>query len=184
MTAARLRTVVRIDLDDWRLGIPKAEALCRKAVRSAWSYGRKALDPTHTLSKPLTDPVEVSVLLSDDRTVKALNKEHRTKDKPTNVLSFPGDLESLAPGSEVLLGDIILAWQTVRSEANREHKQTDAHMMHLVIHGVLHLLGYDHECEDDATIMERLEIKCMAHLGMPDPYAANSKHTTKSKRND
>ena len=183
MTAARLRTVVRIDLEDWRLGVPEAETLCRKAVRTAWSYGRKALDATHALSKPLTDPVEVSVLLSDNDTVKALNKEHLGKDKPTNVLSFPGDLETPAPGSEVLLGDVILAWQTVRSEANRDHKGKDAHMMHLVIHGVLHLLGYDHECEDDAAIMERLELKCMAHLGLPDPYATNSKHTTNSKRN-
>jgi len=184
MTAARLRTVVRIDLEGWRSEIPKAETLCRKAVRSAWSHGRKALDSAHILSKPLTDPVEVSVLLSDNDTVKALNKEHLGKDKTTNVLSFPGDLETPAPGSEVLLGDVILAWQTVRSEANRDHKKTDAHMMHLVVHGVLHLLGYDHECEDDATIMERLEIKCMAHLGLPDPYATDSKNTTNSKRND
>ncbi|MEQ8735298.1 MAG: rRNA maturation RNase YbeY [Rhodospirillaceae bacterium] len=175
MTAARLRTVVRMDTEHWRSGIPKAEILCRKAARSAWSRGRKALDPGHILFKPLTSPVEVSILLSDDDTIKALNKEHLGKDKPTNVLSFPGDLETPDPRSEVLLGDIILAWQTVCSEANRDHKKTDAHMMHLVIHGVLHLLGYDHECEDDATIMERLEIECMAQLGLPDPYTTNSK---------
>lgn len=171
MTSARLRTVIRLDLQDWRTDIPEAESLCRKAVRTAWSCGRKALDHNHILFKPLTAPLEVSILLTDNDTVRALNRDHLGKDKPTNVLSFPGDLETPAPGSEVLLGDVILAWETVRSEADKKKKKRDAHMIHLVIHGVLHLLGYDHQCENDATVMERLEIDSMARLGLPDPYA-------------
>jgi probable rRNA maturation factor len=70
----------------------------------------------------------------------------------------------------VLLGDIILAWQTVTKEAQRDDKPVADHMMHLVLHGVLHLLGYDHECEEDAAVMEQLEVNCMASLGLSDPY--------------
>lgn len=170
MSAARLRTDVRMDHESWRAAIPDAEKLSRKAVRKAWAMGRKALDSSHVLSGKLPGPIEVSVLLSDDKTVRALNRDHRNKDKATNVLSFPGETEMSFPGAEVLLGDVILAWQTVTKQAQRDDKPVADHMMHLVIHGVLHLLGYDHECEEDAAVMEQLEVNCMASLGLSDPY--------------
>lgn len=171
MSAARLRTVVRIDHEGWLTKIPDAAQLSRKAARKGWALGRKALDASHILSGKLPGPVEISVLLSDDGTVRSLNRDHRKKDTATNVLSFPGDVDSTFPGSEILLGDIILAWQTVESEAQQEKKPVAEHMMHLVIHGVLHLIGYDHECDEDAAVMECLEVSCMANLGLADPYA-------------
>ena len=115
-------------------------------------------------------PASVSLCLCDDLQMQQINRQHRQIDKATNVLSFPGETEMSFPGAEVLLGDIILAWQTVTKEAQRDDKPVADHMMHLVIHGVLHLLGYDHECEEDAAVMEQLEVNCMASLGLSDPY--------------
>ena len=170
MTAARLRTMVRVDHEDWHVEIPNAAQLSRKAARKGWALGRRALDSSHFLSGTRPGPIEISVLLSDDGTVRDLNRDHRNKDSATNVLSFPGDVASTFPGAEILLGDIILAWQTVAKEARRDKKPVAEHMSHLVIHGVLHLLGYDHECDEDAAVMERLEVNCMASLGLSDPY--------------
>ena len=172
MTVARLRTVMRIDHDDWLKNIPDAKTLCRRAVRSGWRAGRKSLPPNHSLAGVLPGPIEISVLLSDDDTMRGLNRDHRGKDRATNVLSFLGDDDSIVPGADVLLGDIVLAWQTIALEAGQANKPVSDHMTHLVIHGVLHLLGYDHECEEDATVMEELEVEGMAQLGLPDPYAA------------
>lgn len=171
MTGARLRTVIRIDQDDWQTEMPDTAALCRRAVRAGWAVGRKALAKTHNLSGPLPGPVEISVMLSDDKTVRALNRDHRGKDSATNVLSFPGDTDAPHPGADILLGDVILAWETVASEAGAAQKSVADHASHLLIHGVLHLLGYDHEREEDAAIMERIEVESMARLGLPDPYA-------------
>lgn len=177
MTAARLRTTVRIDHDVWRSTLPTVTQVTRKATQSGWAIGRKGLADDHPLSKALTGPVEISVLLSDDATVRGLNHTHLGKDKPTNVLSFPGDLSNVFPEADILLGDIILAWETIEKEANAEEKAISEHLSHLVIHGVLHLLGYDHECEEDAKVMESLEVDCMARLGLADPYVAGDRVT-------
>ncbi|NKB45513.1 MAG: rRNA maturation RNase YbeY [Alphaproteobacteria bacterium] len=171
MSAGRLRTVVRVDHESWQAEIPDAVKLSRQAARKSWALGRQALDPSHFLSGTLPGPVEISVLLSDNGTVRSLNRDHLGKDKATNVLSFPGEVDSPFPDVEILLGDIVLAWQIVAKEAQRDKKPVAEHMTHLVIHGVLHLLGYDHECEEDAAVMERLEVNCMASLGLSDPYA-------------
>ena len=122
--------------------------------------------------------LELGLTLADDETVWALNRDHRGQDKPTNVLSFPLldsplDGESLspeAPGVPVLLGDVILAWETVAREAREQGKSVTHHALHLIIHGVLHLLGHDHETETEAEIMEPLEIAILHGLGIPDPY--------------
>lgn len=119
------------------------------------------------------DAVEIGITLADDETVRALNRDHRGKDKPTNVLSFPladGDFEAEAPGAPLLLGDVILARETVAREAAEQGKSLENHAAHLVAHGVLHLLGYDHETEAEAEAMERLEIEALRGLGVPDPY--------------
>tara|TARA_R110002124_G_scaffold71230_2_gene190863 strand:- start:6354 stop:6872 length:519 start_codon:yes stop_codon:yes gene_type:complete len=121
--------------------------------------------------------IEVSVKLSDDSEVHSLNKAYRGKDKPTNVLSFPQIqpdlLETLAntDDGEALLGDIILAYETCRDEASAKNISFSHHVSHLIVHGSLHLLGYDHENEIDAGLMENCEINALATLGIANPYA-------------
>ena len=122
--------------------------------------------------------VEVGVRLSDNAEVQTLNRDYRGKDKPTNVLSFPmvqADLiESLGntDDGEILLGDIILAAETCEREAAEKGWPTPAYAQHLIVHGLLHLLGYDHELgESQANAMEALESAACARLGLPDPYA-------------
>jgi probable rRNA maturation factor len=115
--------------------------------------------------------VEVSFLFTSDAEVTALNKQWRGQDKPTNVLSFPAFPLKIGMKPKALLGDIVLARETVHYEAEHEHKTFQDHVTHLIIHGVLHLLGYDHETEDEATIMETMERKILNQLGIADPYA-------------
>lgn len=103
-------------------------------------------------------------MLADDAALRALNARWRQQDKPTNVLSFPA-------GDSVLLGDVVLAFETVRREASEQGKSLADHMSHLVVHGVLHLLGHDHERPRDADVMESLERQVLAGLGIADPYA-------------
>ena len=105
------------------------------------------------------------VLLTDDVAVQALNARFRGKDQPTNVLSFP-----TPPNPEQHLGDVALAYQTCAREAAEQGKALAAHLQHLVAHGVLHLLGYDHIGDDEAEAMEGLERVVLAGLGVPDPY--------------
>jgi probable rRNA maturation factor len=118
-----------------------------------------------------------SVLFTSDEEVHALNREWRQRDKPTNVLSFPmlhaGELEELAAeGPPVLLGDIALACETCASEAAEKAVPLDHHAAHLIVHGLLHLAGHDHELgEPEAEAMEALEVKALAKLGIADPYA-------------
>lgn len=113
---------------------------------------------------------ELSLLFTDDAHVRVLNRDWRAKDKPTNVLSFPAF--PVAPGDPIppMLGDIALAFETVMSEAALEEKPFDHHLTHLVVHGMLHLLGHDHEDEDEAEAMEALERAILARLAIPDPY--------------
>lgn len=121
--------------------------------------------------------MELSVKLSDNADVQSLNKAYRGKDKPTNVLSFPQIqpdlLEALAntDDGEALLGDIILAYETCRDEAAAKEISFSDHIAHLIVHGSLHLLGYDHENEIDAGMMENCEINALATLGIANPYA-------------
>lgn len=120
---------------------------------------------------------EVAVRLADDAEVQALNAQWRGKDKPTNVLSFPqADADTLLIGAmaddgELLLGDIVLARETCEREASEKGIAVEAHAIHLVVHGALHLLGYDHIDEAEAEAMEEMERRAMAELGHADPYA-------------
>lgn len=113
---------------------------------------------------------EISIVLSDDARQRELNRAFRGIDAPTNVLSFPqwgaGEAQRGGP-----LGDIVLAYETVRREADAAGKPLCHHTAHLVVHGVLHLLGYDHICDDEADRMEQLERQILARLGILDPYA-------------
>jgi probable rRNA maturation factor len=120
--------------------------------------------------------VELSVRLTGDEEVHALNSEWRGKDKPTNVLSFPmaeeDELETAnGAGPELMLGDIILAHGVCASEAEEKAIPLEDHAAHLMVHGTLHLLGYDHMDDDSAADMEAREVRALARLGIADPYA-------------
>ena len=114
---------------------------------------------------------ELSVLFSDDAHIQQLNKDWRGKDKPTNVLSFPAFPVAVGAPLQPMLGDIVLASETVNREAELEGKPLEHHLTHLVVHGVLHLLGHDHEEESEAEEMEAIERRVLARLAIPDPYA-------------
>jgi probable rRNA maturation factor len=121
-------------------------------------------------------PVELSVRLTSDDEVRALNAEWRGKDQPTNVLSFPlaGEEELGAAdgdGPELMLGDIVLARGTCEREAAEKSIPVERHAAHLLVHGTLHLLGYDHQDDDQAADMESRETQALASLGIADPYA-------------
>lgn len=134
--------------------VKKVQAFCRKIIQSAWKS---------------QEPAEVSLVLSDDETVHVLNKQYRQKDSATNVLSFE-NAQKPPKGCVWLAGDIILAYETVLKEAKAQGKTFEAHLAHLLVHGALHLQGYDHIEEKQAQKMERLERKIMAQLGYADPY--------------
>lgn len=112
-----------------------------------------------------------SLVFTDDASIRAINAEWRQQDKPTNVLSFPAF--PLAPGGMPgpMLGDIIIARETVEREAVDLDKGVDEHLTHLMVHGLLHLFGYDHMNDEDAELMEGLETRILARLGLSDPYA-------------
>ena len=132
----------------WTKRLPGVERLVRKAARAAAGNRSRSL----------------TVALADDRRVRALNARDRKKDKPTNVLSYPS-------GERDFLGDVVLARQTVWREARQQRKTPSDHVSHLVVHGTLHLRGYDHETgEADAERMEALERRILKRLGIADPY--------------
>jgi probable rRNA maturation factor len=154
MRATRRAKVDVVLLDaGWAKALPGVERQVRRAARAA--LGRRT-------SSSLT------VALADDRRVRALNKRDRKKDKPTNVLSYPS-------GEKDLLGDIVLARQTVWREAKQQKKTPADHLAHLVVHGTLHLMGHDHETSDaDAERMEALERRILKKLAIADPYTLSS----------
>jgi probable rRNA maturation factor len=121
--------------------------------------------------------VELSIRLTGDAEVHALNAEWRGKDKPTNVLSFPmaepEELGRASSGPELMLGDIILAYGVCSEEAASKDISIDRHAAHLMVHGTLHLLGYDHMDDDSATDMESREVRALARMGIADPYAGD-----------
>jgi len=144
----------------WRREIPAIEKLCRSAVNAVF-------DTTGLLDQT----PEISIALADNDAVHALNRDYRGMDKPTNVLSFPSGEDAVPPEADmIMLGDIILAFETVREEAADQNKPIKNHTSHLVVHGVLHLLGYDHEDDNQAEEMEMLERQILAKLGVDDPY--------------
>ena len=135
----------------WQRVMPGVERLVRRAVRAALVGARRSGKRSLTIA------------LADDRRVRALNARDRKKDKPTNVLSYPS-------GARAFLGDVVLARQTVWREAREQSKTPRDHVAHLVVHGALHLVGYDHEGDAEAERMEALERRVLAKLGIADPY--------------
>ena len=151
-----------IEDERWTAVAPDLEAFVARAVEAAFTVAPE---------KP-AGPVEVSVLLADDATVRELNKTWRGKDKPTNVLSFPAAPQPAQAGIAAPLGDVVLAYDTLLRESEEQSKPLSDHLAHLLVHGILHLLGQDHETgEAQAEAMEALEIQALAGLGVADPYA-------------
>lgn len=139
-----------------------------------WIAERAALAALAAARPADAGPAELSIVLADDGMVQQLNRDYRGKDKPTNVLSFAlteSEGPELEPGAPELLGDVFLAYETVAREAAEQGKTLDDHLTHLVVHGVLHLLGHDHDTDPEADAMERLEVRVLATLGVADPYA-------------
>lgn len=139
---------------------------------------RRAAEHAYVVAGP-GDEAELCVVLANDEFVQALNKTYRGKDKPTNVLSFPTGAIPVAIGPEPLtdlgprlLGDVVLAHETIAREAAEQGKSFAHHLSHLVVHGVLHLLGLDHEGDEEAEEMEALERDILEDLDIPDPYAS------------
>jgi probable rRNA maturation factor len=141
--------------------LPEADAVVRRSIAAV------------AAELNLSQEDEIGVTLTDDRAIEALNRIWRRQAKPTNVLSFPA-ASPPAPGAPRPLGDIVLAFETIASEAAADQKPADAHVAHLVVHGLLHLLGYDHETETEARSMEGLETRILASLGVADPYAVGA----------
>ncbi len=157
----------------WRAAVTELETTVETAALAAYRAGMARSRGGY--AQHLAPPVEISVRLADDAEVRILNRDFRGKDSSTNVLSFEGDdpRAPREPGVPLLLGDIVVALETTSAEAAAMGRTVDAHLTHLVVHGVLHLLGFDHEDEAEAVAMEALETRVLAGLGLADPYAAD-----------
>jgi probable rRNA maturation factor len=153
-----MRITVHVEEPQWRTEGRGFPAELRRAARVA-------LDEAKSSAGNLT------ILLADDAKLEALNARFRGKPKPTNVLSFPA-------GSDAYLGDVAIAYGVTAQEAQACGKSIHDHALHLAVHGVLHLLGYDHESAREARIMEPLEIAILAKLGIADPYAVGARTAT------
>ncbi len=155
-------TEVLITADCWQ-SQPEAAAVIERAIAAA----------AETVDEDVAE-AELAVMLTDDTGIRTLNGNWRGIDKPTNVLSFPALQPAGDRGEDDtprMLGDIAIAYETTRREADEEQKPFDDHLSHLAVHGFLHLVGYDHENDEDAEEMESLEQQILAQLGIPDPYA-------------
>lgn len=153
---------VDIEIEDeaWTTAEPEAEAL-------VWRAAQAVLDAHEDI-----EGANIVILLADDDSVQALNRDFRQKDYATNVLSFPAPRDA-ASNPEGQIGDIALAYGVCAREAAEQGKPLAHHLQHLVAHGVLHLLGYDHEDDEEAEAMESFEREILAGLDVPDPYAGD-----------
>ena len=157
----RIEVVIASPL--WR-NRPRSAGLVRKAISAAAGTNAKLRPKSGS-----TLQAELAILLTDDSAIRALNRDWRKLDAPTNVLSFPA--RPAARRAPRYLGDIAIAYETTAREAAAGKKPFDHHLVHLAVHGYLHLLGHDHATNRDAEEMERLETKILARLAVPDPYA-------------
>jgi len=157
---------VVIQDERWLEALSKVENFVQKTVAFAWQKAG---------IKKVGIP-EISVFLSNDKDIKEINREYRGVDKPTNVLSFPAIEEDvlLEPNMPYLAGDIVLAFETCQEEATAEGKTLSDHVAHLLVHGVLHLAGFDHIKDDDADKMEAKEVEILEELGVKNPYENQS----------
>lgn len=164
----RVSVAVTLLDPDWPRAVSAVEDLARRAAAAALA--------TAAADGISARDAEISLVLADDATLRRYNRDYRNIDKPTNVLAFAA--EDAAGAAErddegpLLLGDVLLARETLTREAEEQGKRPADHLCHLVVHGVLHLLGQDHQNETEAQVMERLEVAALDRLGVADPYAA------------
>ncbi|MHA1107560.1 MAG: rRNA maturation RNase YbeY [Alphaproteobacteria bacterium] len=163
--APPLTIAIRIPCRRWLDCVPSAHRVCRRAAAAAFAAVGAGLMEA-----------ELSMMLIDDAAITELNRDYRGRDTPTDVLSFAAaDLRPGAPlpgaAGPVLLGDIVVAFETASADAARDGISMRDHLTHLVVHGVLHLFGHDHECETEANEMEALEIAVLSGLGIGNPYS-------------
>ena len=165
--ATALKVDILFDSENWKDAT--AKTLVRRAVMRA-------------AAMLAVSAAELAILLTDDSKMRALNRNWRGVDAPTNVLSFPANGGHVRPSRDQSrnhphnhLGDIVIAYETVQREARHEHKLFAHHLAHLVVHGFLHLLGYDHESGQDAREMEDAERAILRQLAIPDPYRAGAR---------
>lgn len=153
---------------------------CWRAEADAEAVIHRAIAAAAGMVDEDTGDAELAIMLTDDAGIRTLNANWRGLDKPTNVLSFPA-LQPTGPcmpdDPPRMLGDIAIAYETLRREADDERKTFDHHLSHLAVHGFLHLIGYDHETDGEAEEMESLERQILARLGIPDPYAPPERMT-------
>jgi probable rRNA maturation factor len=142
---------------DW----PKYKTLARDLAHAT-------LQTAGFLKKNKNKSIEISIVYADDALLKGLNRDFMGKNKPTNVLSFPNNDESEA--GAIYLGDVVLAFETIKREAKSQGKTFKHHTMHLIVHGILHLIGYDHQTNAQAKKMEKLETMILADFGVKNPY--------------
>ena len=158
----RLIAAICVEAPDWDDAFPQGEleALTVRVLAAAARH----------LKLPPTLETEISITFADDAIVASANSEWRGKDRPTNILSFP--MVQLEPGDlpGPLAGDLLIAFETVAREASAEEKSLTDHLSHLLVHGLLHLLGHDHIGDDEAAVMEAEEIAILAGLCIADPY--------------
>lgn len=160
--------VIETTVENWPHG--DWEGLADRAVSST------IVATPHAPLTTTPTTIEISLRLTSDAEVHGLNRDYRGKDKPTNVLSFPMVQPDLintlsnADDGEILLGDIVLAYETCAREATERNVPLEDHAAHLIVHGILHLLGYDHMNDAEAEAMEAIERDVMAALGLHDPY--------------
>jgi len=154
----------------WRAAVPEAEACCRAAALATIAAAARGSGRTAPAAA-----CALAIMLADDVFLRQLNLRYRGRDAPTNVLAFPsGDGDRPAPAETEAaraLGDVAIARETMLREAAAQGKSPDDHLRHLVVHGVLHLFGYDHLTAGDAAEMEAIEVAVLAGLGVTDPYA-------------
>lgn len=168
---AKTAIAVAVKCSQWEEALPKVRALLRKAARAALAGARRD-------GAPVPAAVELSLVLADASFVRGLNRDYRMRNKPTNVLSFSAytakglaeEVSHRNAAAAVPIGDVVLAFEVVRAEAHAQGKAVADHLAHLVVHGTLHLLGYDHVRTAAAERMERLEIAVLRRLGISDPY--------------
>ncbi len=155
-----------IDAPSWRDALPECESITCQTVQTVLEHLEVS-----------TMAIEVSLVLANDALIQEKNKRYRGKDQPTNVLAFPAMQNPLnwlsqmkSTGTPFVIGDIFLAIETIQQEASAQAKPLQDHFSHLIVHGVLHLFGYDHQVDGDAEKMEALEIKILGEMGIKNPY--------------
>jgi len=151
---------VTIDAADWLTALPEAETLVGQAADGALAVA----------APDLRAAAELGVLLTDDAVSRQLNHRYRGRDQATNVLAFATGEDTVPAAQPLLLGDVVVALGVVLREAVEQHKRPADHLSHLIVHGILHLLGHDHQDDASAAVMEALEVEALARLGIADPY--------------